>query len=161
MKKILIFLCCLLAPALMAQTTGYVSRAVPADVYEALLVVNEQHPNSNMTSTQAKEILKGTIVLEAGFSACGACENMIKAIEEAGLLSLWQRQGTRFYQLQSIKDGTKNTPRLIDWMTGVAETTSVPLLFVIKDGKVVAARKGYNSKDKDSFISKLKSVTLQ
>lgn len=44
MKKILIFLCCLLAPALMAQTTGYVSRAVPADVYEALLVVNEQHP---------------------------------------------------------------------------------------------------------------------
>ena len=179
MKKILILLCCLLAPALMAQEhvcgpsgcsasssvsddNGYVRRAVDPEVYEALLVVNGLRSNSNMTTSQAEKILKGTIVVEAGFPACSPCGKMIKAIEEAGLLSKWEQKNIRFYQLNSTEDEKKkNSPNLINWMKRVARTYSVPLLFVIKDGKVVAIRKGYNSEEKDSFLQKLEKVTLQ
>ena len=31
----------------------------------------------------------------------------------------------------------------------------------VKDGKVVALRRGYNSEEKDSFLQKLERVTLQ
>ena len=177
MKKILIFLCCLLAPALMAQghvcgpsgcsvsssaseDNGYVRRAVDPEVYEALLVINGLQSSSNMTTSQAEKILKGTIVVEVGFPGCSPCGKMVKAIEEAGLLSKWEQKNVRFYQLNSTKD-EKNSPCLVNWMKRVARTYTVPLLFVIKDGKVVALRKGYNSEEKDSFLQKLERVTLQ
>jgi len=162
MRSILICLFCLAATAVMAQDSGYVSRAVPADVYEALLVVNGEQKNSNMTVEQAKRELKGIIVLEAGFPACTPCQKMIQAIEEEGLPSLWERNEVRFYQLQSLKDEKLHSdPQLMDWMKKESNQDAVPLLFIIKDGKVVAMYKGYASSHRTSFIDELKKVTLQ
>ncbi|MBQ7908181.1 MAG: hypothetical protein IJ311_01610 [Elusimicrobiaceae bacterium] len=162
MKRILICLFCFAASIVIAQTSGYVSRAVPADVYEALLVVNGEQKNSNMSLDQAKKTIEGTIVLEAGFSACTPCQKMIQAIEEEGLPSLWERNEVRFYQLQSLKDEKLHAePQLIDWMKKESNQDSVPLLFIIKNGKVVAMYKGYNSEKQKSFIDGLKAATLQ
>lgn len=160
MKKILVFVCCLLAPVLMAQSSGYVTRSIPADVYEALLVVNGEKSDSNMTLTQAKETVKGTIVLEAGYPACPPCQKMILAIEEE-LIPVWQSKGVSFYQLQSIRDEKEHAaPKLIDWMKDEAQEEGVPLLFVLKDGKVAAMYKGYDSTKRSDFVSNLKQVTL-
>lgn len=135
--------------------------AVPSEVYEALLVVNNRYADSNMTLLQAQELVKGMIVLEVGFPACVPCRKMQEAIEEADLPFLWEMECVQYYRLNILEDTKKEWgPSLADWIRDIAKTSSVPLLFVIQDGKVMAMSKGYKASEKKSFISKIKEVTL-
>ena len=162
MKKILTILCCLLAPALMANSVvNHREHVMPAEVYEALLVVNGQHDNSNMTFDQAQEVVKGIIVLEVGTQTCSACNKMYGTIKESSLPAKWEKKGVHFYHVDYENDSAKSGPRLIDWMREQYGIRSVPVLLVIKNGQVVARRLGFNMKDKISFIENLERVTLQ
>lgn len=161
MKRIGVLLFCLLAPVVMAQDNSYEYRAIVPDVYEALLVANSRKQDSNMTVDQAKEILEGTIVLVVGYSSCVPCKNMLDKIEEEGFPSLWEREGVRFYQLHSIADKrNKSEAKLIDWIEDVCNQKSVPVLLIIKNGKVTSRCVGYKKDNEDIFVSGLKQRTL-
>lgn len=156
MKKILTILCCLLAPVLMASSVNiYNDSYTPEEVYEALLILNNQRKNSNMTLEESKKISKGTIVVRFWQAKCHPCYNMSKEIE-LNFVDRWQNSGVRFYQLKNDPNLSGTSAKFMKWTLG-RSGGEFPVLSVFKDGVLIYEGKGYTS----GVMQNLERVTLQ
>ncbi len=165
MKRVLTFLFCLVTSAAMAQVAGHSSQMVPSEVQEAILVKYKAAPHSNMTAQQAEQLLAGTLVIEAGFRGCGACENMFDAMKEGGVLSKWEKKGIRFYQIDILNKRFAPLQKLmynfvVKAVKGDLNRTGVPWLFIFKDGKITVIQSGFDNTKRNKFVENLEKATL-
>ncbi len=158
MKRILVVLCCLLAPLFM-QAGEYSQRPIPRDVVEAFFVMNNHPTNSDMTLQQAEEKLKGAIVVQISMENCGTCIKMKQAMDKAGIVNLWSKKGVRFYQIDAAEeDPAKHVNDFYGWIKEKTQIVSVPLIIIFKNGRFVGMRKGYEAKPTEEYDAKFIKV---
>lgn len=163
MKRILVVLCCLLAPLFM-QAGEYSQRPIPRDVVEAFFVKYNHPTNSDMTLLQAEEKLKGTIVVQISMESCGTCIKMKQAMDRAEIVDLWSENGVRFYQIDAAEeDPAKYVDNFYGWIKKQTRIATVPLIMIFKNGEFDGMRNGYEAEPTEEydaeFIKKLKIKT--
>ncbi|MBR2921967.1 MAG: hypothetical protein IKL48_04800 [Elusimicrobiaceae bacterium] len=154
MKRILVVLCCLLAPLFM-QAGEYSQRPIPSDVVEAFFIMNNHPTNSDMTLLQAEEKLKGTIVVQISMDRCTTCIKMKQAMDRANIVNLWSEKGVRFYQIDADEEyPAKHVNDFYGWIKENTKIETVPLIMIFKNGKFAGMRNGYEVEPTEEYDAK-------
>lgn len=166
-KYVLALAACLLAfPAAAAE-------ALPQGIHDALtLLPGLQEQQSRLQAVgqtlseqdqqrleRYQSALKGVIIVKVGFAGCPPCQALERALSQSpdgiALVNLWKEKGFGFYEISSIEESRRAKPNFLS----VWGANTNPMMFFFKDGQLQTVLRGFNSKQPDETLQKMRDWT--